>query len=71
VKDGKLSQDLADQLVAKQKELETYHDSLKDKTSEERRDLMKTQLRELATWAKANNIPQNLWPMGVRFDDSM
>jgi hypothetical protein len=60
VKDGKLSQTLADQLIAKQKELATYRDSLKDKTPKERRDLMKVKRDELRSWAKQNNISLNL-----------
>lgn len=60
VKDGKLSQDLADQLIAKEKELQTYRDSLKDKSPQERRDLMKTKMDDLRTWMKQNNITTEL-----------
>lgn len=60
VKDGKLSQELADQLIAKQKELATYRDSLRDKTPEEERQLMKTKMDELRTWMKDNNISMSL-----------
>jgi len=56
VKDGTLSQDLADQLIAKEKEMQTYKDSLKDKTPKERRDLMIVQRDNLRAWMKQNNI---------------
>lgn len=56
VKDGKLSSAQKDQILAKEKELKSYKDSIKDKTPEERHKLMKAKLDELKTWAKQNNI---------------
>ncbi len=56
VKAGKLTQDLADQLTAKMKEMQTYRDSLKDKTPQERQDLMKVKRDELKAWMKQNSI---------------
>lgn len=61
VKDGKITQDLADQLVAKRKELVSYRVSLKDKSPGQRHMLMTTQIDSFVSWAKAQNIPQNLW----------
>ncbi|HKX24484.1 MAG TPA: hypothetical protein VJM46_04550 [Candidatus Saccharimonadales bacterium] len=67
VDDGKISQDLADQLVAKQKEMQTYRDSIKDKSAEEHRSLMKTKMDEMQKWLKDNNIDKSLFgPMGGR-----
>lgn len=68
VKDGKISQDLADQLIAKQKELATYRDSLRDKKPSERMSAMKTKMDEFVKWAEANNIAKDLWPLGPRVD---
>lgn len=65
VDDGKISQDLADQLIAKQKEMQTYRDSIKDKSREERRNLMKAKMEELQKWLKDNNIDRSLLgPLG-------
>jgi hypothetical protein len=71
VKDGKITQDLADQLVAKQKELATYRDSLKDKKPSERMAAVKTKMDEFVKWAEANNISKDLLPMGPRIDAQM
>ncbi len=68
VTDGKITQDLADQLIAKQKELATYRDSLKDKKPGERMGAVKTKMDEFVKWAEANNIAKDLWPMGPRID---
>lgn len=61
VKDGKLTQEQADKITAKLKELkaqrEAERDSMKDKTEEERRIAMETRRAELEKWAKDNNIP--------------
>jgi hypothetical protein len=65
VKEGKLSQNIGDQLVAKVKDLVTYRDSLKDKTLKERRDAMKTKVDELVKWAKENNVPRELYHSGM------
>jgi hypothetical protein len=60
VKNGKLSQDLADQLISKRKEIDNYRDSLKGKTAKERHDLMKVQIDTFVSWAKANKVPGEL-----------
>lgn len=61
VKDGKLTQDQADKITAKLKELKTQReaerDSMKDKTDEERKTAMEAKKTELEKWAKDNNIP--------------
>lgn len=67
VKDGTLTQDLADQLVAKQKEFASYRDTLQGQSMTDRMSAMKSKMDEFVQWAQANNIPQNLWPMGMRF----
>jgi phosphate-selective porin len=70
VKDGKLTQDLADQLIAKVKELQTYRDSLKDKTPQERHDLMKVKMDDLKTWMKQNSVTMEfVGPMGGQAPD--
>lgn len=66
VDDGKISQDLADQLIAKQKEMQTYRDSIKDKPADERRTLMKAKHDEMAKWMQDNNIDKSLLKMGGR-----
>ncbi len=57
VKDGKLTQAQADQIVAKQQELKTVMESLKGKTREEAEAARKTAMDNLKTWAASNNIP--------------
>jgi hypothetical protein len=67
VKDGKLTQDQADKITAKQAEMKAYMDSLKDKTHEERHMAMESKRTELEQWAKDNNIPtEYLGKMGGR-----
>lgn len=58
VKDGKLTQDQENKIIAKLQELKTYFDSLKDKTPEERHEAMKAKHDELLQWAKDNKIPE-------------
>lgn len=57
VSEGKLTQDQADKLLAKQKEMKTFMESLKDKTAEERRSAMDAKRDEFKQWLKDNNIP--------------
>jgi hypothetical protein len=66
VDDGKIGQDLADQLVAKQKEMQTYRDSIKDKSADERRTLMKAKHDEMEKWLSDNKIDKSLLGMGGR-----
>lgn len=58
VKDGKLTQDQEDKIIAKRTELKTAMEALKDKTPAERQAAMKTQIDALKQWAKDNNIPE-------------
>lgn len=64
VKDGKLTQTQADQLVAKRQELKTLMDSLKGKTREETEAARKTAMEKFNTWATTNNIPQEFLHFG-------
>ena len=57
VTSGKLTQIQADAITAKQAEVKTFMDSLKDKTPLERKTAMEQEQKDLATWAKDNNIP--------------
>lgn len=58
VKDGKLTQDQENKIIAKLEELKANRESLKDKTPEQRREAMKAKRAELEQWAKDNNIPE-------------
>lgn len=61
VKDGKLTQDQMDKILAKQQELKAQADSNKTafegKTPQEIRALIEAQRTALDQWAKDNNIP--------------
>lgn len=61
VKDGKLTQDQEDKILAKRTELknqrEADRDAMMDKTEAERKSAMEAKRTELETWAKNNNIP--------------
>ncbi|MCE9643024.1 MAG: hypothetical protein K8Q97_01720 [Candidatus Andersenbacteria bacterium] len=57
VKDGKLTQAQADAITAKQAEVKAFMDSLKDKAPAERKTAIKQEQKDLATWAKDNDIP--------------
>lgn len=58
VKDGKITQAQEDLIITKQAEMQTFMESLKDKTPAEREAAMKTQKDALKTWATQNNIPE-------------
>lgn len=64
VEEGKITQELADQLLAKHKEMHAYRESIKDKPAEERHALMKAKTEEMAQWLKDNNIDKSLMRMG-------
>lgn len=57
VSSGKLTQDQADRIFAKITGFKTLKASLKDKTKEEAKAIMKTSMESLKQWAKDNNIP--------------
>lgn len=55
---GKLTQAQADAITAKQKEVQTFMEGLRDKTEAERGTAMKTEMDSLKQWATDNNISQ-------------
>lgn len=57
VKDGKLTAQQKDVILTKAKEMQAFHDSLKDKPPQERRAALKLKHDELVQWASDNNIP--------------
>lgn len=64
VKDGKLTQEQSDKILAKHQELEALHESLKGKTPEEMKTAMKAQMESLQQWATDNNIPKEFMFFG-------
>ncbi|HVW23421.1 MAG TPA: hypothetical protein VHB51_02995 [Candidatus Saccharimonadales bacterium] len=57
VSDGKLTSAQKDLIVAKQTEVKTFMESLKDKSEADRRSALKTERAQLKSWAQENNIP--------------
>ncbi len=71
VKDGKITQEQEDKIIAKQKELKAERDAnkeaIKNKTEAERKAAMEAKKTELEKWAKDNNVPiEYLHPGGGR-----
>lgn len=67
VKKGKLTQAQADMITAKQAEVKTFMEGLKDKSPADRQTAMATELASVKTWAQTNNIPaQYVLPPGGR-----
>lgn len=71
VKDGKLTQEQADKLTAKLKEMhesrETNREAMKDKTAAERKASMKAERDAFKQWLTDNNIPEEFGgPMGMK-----
>ncbi len=64
VKDGKLTQAQSDLVTAKHQEVQTFMESLKDKTVADRQAALKTEMDSLKQWATDNNIPEGYLPMG-------
>ena len=60
VKAGTITQTQEDQLIAKQKEMRTFMESLNDKTGEERRTAMKEKMDEFKQWLTDNKIPDSV-----------
>jgi len=58
VKDGKITSAQKDAILAKMQDMKTYMDSIKDKSADEKRSLMKTKMDELKQWTKDNNLTQ-------------
>lgn len=59
VKNGKLTQAQADLITAKQAEMKTFMETLKDKTPSDRQAAMNAQKETFIAWAKTNNIPES------------
>ena len=64
VKDGKITQAQEDLIIAKQTEIQTFMDSLKDKTPADRQAAIKTEMDAVQAWAKTNNIPDGMLTIG-------
>jgi len=64
VTDGKITSAQKDAILAQIKDMQSYIDSIKDKSADERRTLMKQKLNELRQWAKDNNLTQYVPMMG-------
>lgn len=60
VTNGKITQTQADLILAKQKEVKSKLEALKDKSEEERVAGIKTIMDELKSWSEQNNIPSDL-----------
>jgi hypothetical protein len=60
VKDGKITQTLADQLIAKEAELHPASLTLGTKPTESERTAMKAKMSAFRQWVKDNKIPENL-----------
>lgn len=62
VTEGKLTQEQADKLIAKAKELQTQResnrDSMNDKTDEERKEAMKAERESFTQWLSDNDIDE-------------
>ncbi len=64
VSDGTLTQEQADKIIAKQKELQESRDSFQDMSDEEREATMTAHMDELKQWAADNGIPEEFLPFG-------
>lgn len=68
VTDGKITEEQKQKILAKHAELkaamETEHETLKDKTPEERRTFMEQKHEELKKWAEDNDIPKEFMRFG-------
>lgn len=66
VKNGKITQEQADKLIAKLKEIhdqrKSNKESNKDLSKEERHELIKTEREEFEKWLADNNIPKDVLP---------
>jgi hypothetical protein len=62
VSEGKITSAQETLILDKLKELQSYRDSLKSKTPQERRQLMAQERSQLEQWAKDNNIPTGIAP---------
>lgn len=60
VADKKITEQQKSDILAKLQEMDTFRDTLKDKSAEERRAAMDQKRDELKTWFQQNNIPTDL-----------
>lgn len=58
VKNGKITQAQENLILAKQAEMKTFMEGLKDKTPAERKTALEANKAALTQWAKNNNIPE-------------
>lgn len=66
VAQGQITSEQKDEILAKLKEMRSFMDSLKDKSSSERKSAIKAKRDELKQWAKDNNIPEKfIMPHGM------
>jgi len=71
VKDGNITQKQEDAIIAKHKEMQSYMESLKNKTPQERRTSMDAKRDELKKWASDNNIAEQYVLLGGRESHGM
>ena len=64
---GKLTQAQEDLIIAKQAEIKTFMDTLKDKTPADRKTAMQTEMTTMTQWAKDQSIPQGFIGLGGGF----
>jgi hypothetical protein len=64
VTDGKITQAQEDLIIAKQAEIKTFTDSLKDKSKADRDAAMKTEMAAIKQWATDHKIPEIFLPLG-------
>ena len=65
VADGTLTQAQADLLVAKKVDMQTFMESMKDKTDTERKDAMQKKMAEMKQWMADNKIPLSFMKGGM------
>lgn len=58
VTNGEITQEQADAITAHREEMQTFHESLKEMSEEDRQAAIETQKEENKTWAEENNIPE-------------
>ena len=62
---GDLTADQRDKILAKQKEMAEFHQSLESKSVSEAREAMKSKREELEKWVDDNDIPQRFLKFGM------
>jgi len=64
VTEGKLTQTQSDLITAKQAEIKTQREALKNSDVKPTKEEMQAQMEDLKTWAEANNIPNEYLMLG-------